>query len=251
MTLSITDILLLLATGMFASFLNVTSGGGSLISLPILIFMGLPATVANASNRLGIIGQNIFAVAGFRSKGVHAWPYSLYIALSAFLGAIIGARLSVNLNDELFNKVIAIIMVGVVLLTIFKPTKSGQSFAEKNDFKSNLIGIIVFFFIGIYGGFIQAGVGFLMIAALTTINGFDLVKTNSAKVFVALIYSLSAVGVFIYEDVINWEYGLVLAVGNALGGWLTSRWSVKKGDKWIKRILVVTVIGLAIKLWTS
>ena len=90
-----------------------------------------------------------------------------------------------------------------------------------------------------------------MIAALTSINGFSLVKTNSAKVFVALIYTLSAVAVFIYEEVINWEYGLVLAVGNAIGGWLTSRWSVKKGDRWIKRILVVTVFGLAIKLWLT
>ncbi len=247
--MSLSEIVLLLATGMFASFLNVTSGGGSLVSLPVLIFMGLPATIANASNRLGIIGQNIFAVAGFRSKGVHAWPYSLYIALSAFVGAIIGAKISTNLDDQLFNRVIAVIMLVVVLITIFKPIKTGEAITEKTDFKSNLVGIIVFFFIGIYGGFIQAGVGFLMIAALTTINGFSLVKTNSAKVFVALIYTLSAVAVFIYEDVINWEYGLTLAAGNAIGGWVTSRWSVKKGDKWIKRILVVTVSALAIKLW--
>ena len=88
-----------------------------------------------------------------------------------------------------------------------------------------------------------------MIAALTSINGFSLVKTNSAKVFVALIYTLSAVAVFIYEDAINWAYGLTLAFGNAIGGWLTSRWSVKVGDKWIKRVLVVTVTGLAISLW--
>ena len=251
MTLSLTDILILLVTGMFASFLNVTSGGGSLVSLPILIFMGLPSTIANASNRLGIIGQNIFAVAGFQSKGVNAWPYSLYIALSAFFGAIVGARISANLNDELFNKVIAVIMVGVVLLTIFKPTPANRTLEEKTDTKSKFIGVIIFFFIGIYGGFIQAGVGFLMIAALTSINGFSLVKTNSAKVFVALIYTLSAVAVFIYEEVINWEYGLVLAVGNAIGGWLTSRWSVKKGDRWIRRLLVVTVFGLAIKLWLT
>ena len=246
--MSWTDALLLVGTGMLAAFLNVTAGGGSLVSLPILIFLGLPSTVANASNRIGIIGQNIFAVAGFKSKGVHAWPYSLYIAISAFIGAIIGAKISTDISDDIFKRVIAIIMVCVVLITIFKP-KTSDTVVEKMDKRSIIIGIITFFFIGIYGGFIQAGVGFLMIVALTNINGFSLVKTNSAKVFVALIYSLSAVAVFIYEDVINWEYGLTLAAGNAFGGWLTSRWSVKKGDKWIKRILVVTVIGLAIKLW--
>lgn len=247
--MTILEGLLLVGTGMIASFLNVTSGGGSLVSLPVLIFMGLPSPIANASNRLGIIGQNIFAVAGFRSKGIHAWPYSLYIALSAFVGAIIGAKISVDLDDELFNRIIAIIMIAVVLLTVFKPFKTAASVHEKTDAKSTLIGIFTFFFIGIYGGFIQAGVGFLMIAALTSINGFSLVKTNSAKVFVALIYTLSAVAVFIYEDAINWAYGLTLALGNAIGGWLTSRWSVKVGDKWIKRVLVVTVTGLAISLW--
>jgi uncharacterized membrane protein YfcA len=247
--MSVFEAAVLIITGMIASFLNVTSGGGSLVSLPILIFMGLPSPIANASNRLGIIGQNIFAVAGFRSKGVHAWPYSLYIALSAFVGAIIGAKISVDLDDELFNRIIAVVMILVVLMTVFKPIKTGELSVERMDRKSVIKGIIVFFFIGIYGGFIQAGVGFLMIAALTSINGFSLVKTNSAKVFVALIYTLSAVAVFIYEDVINWEYGLTLAFGNAIGGWVASRWSVKKGDVWIKRILVVTVTALAIKLW--
>ncbi|MEQ8924947.1 MAG: sulfite exporter TauE/SafE family protein [Fulvivirga sp.] len=247
--MTIWEVFLLFGTGIIAAFLNVTSGGGSLISLPVLIFLGLPSTVANASNRIGIIGQNIFAVAGFRSKGVHAWPYSLYIALSAFVGAIIGAKISTDISDDIFQRIIAIIMVGVVLLTVFKPIKTEVDEHEKMSKKSMAIGIVTFFFIGIYGGFIQAGVGFLMVAALTTINGFSLVKTNSAKVFVALIYSLSAVAVFIYEDVINWTYGLTLAAGNAIGGWLTSRWSVKKSDKWIKRILVITVTALAIKLW--
>lgn len=247
--MSLFEALLLIGTGILASFLNVTAGGGSLVSLPILIFLGLPSTIANASNRIGIISQNIFAVAGFKSKGVHAWPYSLYIALSAFAGAIIGAKISTDISDDIFKKIIAIIMVCVVLITVFRPIKTDEALKERLDKKSTIIGIITFFFIGIYGGFIQAGVGFLMIAALTSINGFGLVKTNSAKVFVTLVYSLSAIAVFIYEDVINWTYGLTLAFGNAIGGWLTSRWSVKKGDKWIKRILVITVIGLAIKLW--
>lgn len=249
MEISVTNILLLLVVGVVAGSINVLAGGGSLITLPVMIFMGLPPAVANASNRLGIIAQNIFAVAGFQSKGVNAFPYSIYLAASAFVGAIIGAKISVDLNEELFNRVIAIIMIAVVLLIVFNPTKKVETQQENLSPKAMALGIISFFFVGIYGGFIQAGVGFLMIAALTNINGFSLVKTNSAKVFVALIYSFSAVGVFMYEDVINWEYGLTLAVGTSLGGWLTSRWSVKKGDKWIKRILVVAVVGLAVKLW--
>ena len=103
------------------------------------------------------------------------------------------------------------------------------------------MGIVSFFGVGLYGGFIQAGVGFIMIPLLTTINRFSLVKTNSVKVFVALTYSLSALAVFILEGVVNWGFGLTLALGTAIGGWIGSRWSVAKGDVWIRRVLIVTI----------
>lgn len=134
-------------------------------------------------------------------------------------------------------------------LTIFNPAKRADGNNERTDARSTLIGIILFFFVGIYGGFIQAGIGFIMIAALTSVNRFSLVKTNSAKVFIALIYTSAALVVFIIEDVIDWPHGLALAAGNSTGGWVASRWSVKKGDKWIKRFLIVAVSGMAIKLW--
>jgi len=249
MDISLTDIGLLIIVGFAAGFLNVVAGGGSLISLPILIFLGLPPAVANASNRVAIFSQNVFGILGFKSKGVSAYPYSLYLGISALVGAIIGAKISVNLDADLFNKVIAVIMIMVVVMTIIGPKGNETGQAEKTDFKANLIGIIVFFFIGIYGGFIQAGVGFLIMAALTSINKFSLVKTNSAKVFVVFIYTIASLGVFIWEDVINWEFGIALAAGNSLGAWVASRWSVAKGDKWIKRFLIVAVTALAIKLW--
>jgi len=235
--------------GIAAGFANTVAGGGSLLSLPVLIFMGLPSSVANATNRVAIIMQNIFAVSGFKSKGVSTFPYSLYLGLSALVGAIIGARIAVDISSDLFNQILSIVMLLVVIMTIFNPFKKTQQIEEIMTFNRKALALVVFFFIGIYGGFIQAGVGFLMIAALTSINGFSLVKTNSAKVFVALIYTSGAIIVFIIEDQINWEYGIVLATGNSLGGWIGSRWSVNKGDKWIKRFLVVTVVALAVKLW--
>jgi len=211
--------------------------------------MGLPSAVANATNRVAIIMQNVFAVSGFRSKGVSVFPYSLYLGISAFFGAIIGAKIAVDISGELFNRILAVIMLLVVLNTIFNPFKSSNAEEENLSRNRKILAIFIFFFIGIYGGFIQAGVGFLMIAALTSINGFSLVKTNSAKVFVALVYTLAAMVVFIIEDKVDWGYGIVLAAGNSIGGWIGSRWSVSKGDAWIKRFLVVTVIALSIKLW--
>ncbi len=242
------EILLVLVVGFASGFLNTIAGGGSLLSLPLLIFLGLPPTVANATNRVAVFIQNIFSVAGFQSKGVSAYPYSIWLGISSFFGGLLGAMFAVNIDGEVFNRILAVIMVAVILLTVFS-SKSVKTQVEKLDFKHQAYGVIVFFFIGIYGGFIQAGVGFLMIPALTMINGFSLVKTNSAKVFVALFFTLSSLVVFIYEDQVNWIWGLILAGGSAGGGWVASRWSVNKGDVWIKRFLVVTVFALAIKLW--
>ena len=243
------DAVLILITGLIAGFANTVAGGGSLLSVPVLIFLGVPPVMANATNRVAIFFQNIFAVRGFRSKGVDAFPYAYWLSGSALIGAIIGAKIAVEIEGDLFNKILAVVMIAVIGITVFRPFKSATGDAEKLDFKNQVIGTIAFFFVGIYGGFIQAGVGFFVIAILASVNNFSLVKTNSAKVFIILVYSIAALAVFIYEDVIHWTYGLTLAVGNSLGGWFGSRWQVDKGDLWVRRFLIVAVTVMAIKLW--
>lgn len=242
-------LLILIPVGIIAGFFNTVAGGGSLLSLPILIFLGLPPAVANGTNRVALFMQNISGVYGFKSKGVFVFPYSLWVGLSALLGAIIGAKVSVELDDKTFNQIIAAVMIGVVILTIVNPTSKLKDAVEDLSKRAQTIGIIVFFFIGIYGGFIQAGVGFIILGSLTYINKMSLVRANSVKVFAALIYTIAALVVFFLEGKINWLYGLVLASGNMIGAWVASRYSVDKGDVWIKRFLVIAVTILAIKLW--
>ncbi len=243
------DLILLIFVGFIAGAINVIAGGGSLLSLPILIFLGLPSGIANATNRIAIIIQNIFAVSGFKSKGVSAFPYSIYLALSASVGAIIGAYMAIDINGDVFNKILAVIMVVIVIYMVFKPKISLKQLIERTTSKYFWLGVIAFFFVGIYGGFIQAGVGFIMLLTLSSINRFSLVKSNAIKVFVALVYSLVAVAIFIYNDMINWKYGLILSIGNAAGGWFMSRWSVKKGDGFVRLFLIIMVTVMAIKLW--
>jgi len=244
------EALLIVSVGFIAGFLNTLAGGGSLITLPILIFLGLPPAVANGTNRIAIFSQNIFGVLGFRSKGVSDFPYSIWLGISAFFGAIIGAKIAVDIPGDLFNKILAILIVMVVLFPIFKKKQTGTvGPPERTGMKYRVAGVISFFFIGIYGGFIQAGVGFIIIAALTIINRTSLVKTNSIKVFVVGVYTLSALFIFILEGKINWGYGLTLAAGNSTGSWIASRLSVRKGDNWVQWFIIITVIGLAVKLW--
>jgi len=246
---SIVEIIVLILVGFVAGTINTIAGGGSLLSLPILIFLGLPPGIANGTNRIAILFQNIFTTAGFKSKGVITFPFSIYVGISALFGAILGAQIAVDIKGETFNKILAIIMVLVVFFMVFKPKNKQLNLSEKTTGKSLWLSVFLFFFVGVYGGFIQAGVGFIMLLILSSVNNISSVKSNAIKVTVALIYSFSAVAVFAYNDKINWKLGLVLAIGNAAGGWFASRWSVKKGDGLVKKFLVVMVIIMAIKLW--
>lgn len=240
---------LLIVVGFMAGFINTIAGGGTLLTMPMLIFMGLPSNVANGTNRVAILIQTAIGVKGFQSKGVSTYPFSLYLGIAAFLGSLIGAQIAVDIKGELFNRILAIVMLLVVVLMVFQPKVSLTTFAERTQGKYLYISLIIFFFLGIYGGFINAGIGFMMLIVLPYINKLSLVKSNATKVAVVCIYTMGAVAMFALNDKINWTYGLVLAIGNATGAWVSSRWSVDKGDKVIKRFVVVMITILSIKLW--
>ena len=241
--------LLLVGVGFTVGFINTVAGGGSLISLPILIFLGLPPSVANGTNRVAIVIQNAMGVAGFRSKGVSTFPFNVYLGISALAGAIIGAQIAVDIKGETFNRILAVIMIAVVLIIVFKPKIRAEQLTERLTGKYLWIGIIAFFFIGIYGGFINAGIGFVILLFLHYVNGMSLVRANATKVAVVFIYTLSALAVFLYNDKVIWKVGLVLAIGNGAGAWVSSRISVRKGDNYIKTFLVVMVLLMSVKLW--
>ncbi|MEZ4811868.1 MAG: sulfite exporter TauE/SafE family protein [Allomuricauda sp.] len=241
--------LLLIAAGFAAGFINTVAGGGSLLSLPTLIFLGLPAAVANGTNRVAIVIQTAMATAGFKSKGVSTFPFNLYLGISAFFGSIIGAYIAVDINGETFNRILAIVMLAVVLIIIFNPKIKFEEMQERLTGKYLWLSIFVFFLFGIYGGFINAGLGFLMMLFMHNVNRMNLVRVNATKVAVVFIYMLSALAVFALNDKINWKMGFILAIGNGSGAWVGSRFSVKKGDGFIKTFLVVAVVVMAIKLW--
>ena len=246
--MEIWQIALVYIVGTIAGFVNTLAGGGSLLTLPTLIFLGLPGPLANGTNRVAIMIQNIFAVAGFRSKGVSNIKFGLFISVAAVAGAIIGAQIAVDISDSAFRKVLAVIMIMVVTLIIWNPTRRLKGTEQNLIRKRKILSFIAFFFVGIYGGFIQAGVGFIIMATLVLITGFDLVMTNSVKVFVVGIYTAAALIIFIINGQVNWTFGLLLSAGNATGGWIGSHFAVSKGEKWIKIILVIAVLVMSLKL---
>ena len=149
---------ILIAVGFVVGFINTVAGGASLLSLPMFIFMGLPPAVANGTNRVAILVQTAVGAAGFKSKGVGNFPFNLYLGLSAMVGAVIGAQISLDIKGETFNKVLVVIMFAVVALMVFKPKAKTQDVVERLTGKHLWLSIVAFFFIGIYGGFINAGI---------------------------------------------------------------------------------------------
>ena len=234
--------------GILAGFINTLAGGGSLLTLPILIFLGLPTAVANGTNRIAIVAQCGFAVAGFKRNGVSNFKLSLLLSIPAIIGAIIGAYIAIDISDLLFKRVLAVIMLLVLGLILWNPRQEGGGNSSSLGRRQLITAMTVFFFIGIYGGFIQVGVGFIIIAALTTITKFNLVVTNSHKVFIAGIYTIFALVVFAFNGKVCWEIGLCLAAGMGLGGWIGSHWAVKKGERWLRMLLTICVVAMVIKL---
>lgn len=238
---------LLAGVGVVAGILNVLAGGGSLITLPLLIFMGLPAPIANGTNRIAILCQNVVAVGGFKSKGVFPAKLAILCTVPALIGSIIGAKLAIDISEELFRQILAAVMIGVLILMVVDPTKRMKFDEQHMSPLRTAMLLITFFFIGIYGGFIQAGVGFLLMSGLL-VHGLDLVRINAVKVFVVLFYTIAALAVFVWHDQVNYPLGIALAVGNSVGGWFGAHLAVSKGHDWIRRLVFVVVIVFAIKL---
>ncbi|MDT8419956.1 MAG: sulfite exporter TauE/SafE family protein [Desulfuromonadales bacterium] len=245
--MDILQMLLLAGLGVVAGILNVLAGGGSLMTLPVLIFMGLPAPVANGTNRIAILCQNVVAVGGFKSKGVFPAKLALLCTVPALIGSVIGAQLAIDISEELFRQILAVVMIGVILLMVFDPNKRLKVDEQHMTPLRTAVLLFSFFLIGIYGGFIQAGVGFLIMSGLL-VHGLDLVKINAVKVFVVLFYTIIAMAVFIWHDQVNYPLGIALAIGNSAGGWIGSHLAVEKGHDWIRRLVIIVVVIFAIKL---
>jgi uncharacterized protein len=239
----------LVVAGFVAGFINTIAGGGSLITLPVLIFLGLPPSIANGTNRIGIFLQTFTGAVGYRTKGIKTFPFSIYCGISALLGSVIGAQIAIDIKGETFNRILAAVMIVVVLLIVFKPKVSIESLMERTTGKHLWISVIIFFFLGIYGGFLNAGIGIIVLLFLTYFNRMSLIKANATKVTIACIYTFAAIVMFVLNDKINWTYGIFLAIGNMIGAWISSRWAVKQGDKTVRIFLIVIVTAMAIRLW--
>jgi uncharacterized membrane protein YfcA len=238
---------LVLAAGLIAGFVNVLAGGGSFLTLAALELAGLPLGLANGTNRLGIVVQNAVGLVGFHTTGVVTRSSALHFALPAVLGAAAGALLVIRLPEVVFHRILAVMILVILAALLFDVEKRIRARAVPLTPLRRWLSYPVFFGIGIYIGAIQAGVGFFIMAALVLIAREDLVRTNAIKVLVIGLATLVALAIFVIQGQVDWLVGIVLSVGNGAGAWIASRLAVKKGETFVKVVLAVMLVVVAVQ----
>ncbi len=237
-----------IAAGFACGFINVLAGSGSLITLPLLIFLGLPANVANGTNRVAILMQNIVSVSTFHKNKLLNFKHGIKLAAPAIVGGIVGAQIAVDLSEDAMHKVIGGLMVVMLAVLIIRPKRWIKPRTDIDSSKTTFWQMLVFFGIGIYGGFIQAGVGIFLLMGLLLSAGYDELHANPVKLLIVLCFTLPALIIFILNDQVIWLIGLILGIGNMLGAFVAVKLSIKKGNPFIRWVLILVVAGSAVKM---
>jgi uncharacterized membrane protein YfcA len=239
--------LALFVAGLFAGTLNVLAGGGSFLTIPLLIFLGLPPTVANATNRIGVLLQNVGAVWHFHRHRVLDWRFALAATVPATVGAVAGTIGALLVSDKAFTRILAFLMIALTLYTLWDARRRRPAADAPPPRPRPFLLAAGFFVVGLYGGFVQAGVGFLILAA-TTLAGLDLVRGNAVKVLAVLGFTVVSLGIFAWSGKVEWLPGLILGAGTLLGGLLGARLTLLKGNSFVRWVVTVAVLVFAVKL---
>lgn len=236
------EITALIVSGILVGFINTLAGGGSIVSLSILMFLGLPANIANGTNRIAILGQTLTGAASFKQQKVLDFRKGIILGIPAIIGSLVGAWIAVDINEKVFEIAVAVIMIFMLFFILYKPDKLLYGRKELIEKKTGFTQILIFFLIGIYGGFIHVGVGYFLLAGIVIGAGYDLVKANAIKVLIVLLYTPFTLIIFILDNQINWKYGLVLTIGTFIGAFVASRLAVSKGVNFVRWVIVIVIL---------
>lgn len=246
------QLVLFLVAGVITGVINTLAGSGSLITLPIFIFLcGLPAPVANGTNRIGVLIQSAVGLHGFWRTGTTPFQGTAWLVVPSVLGALVGSRIAVGLNEQMMNYVIGGLMVFMLGVLLVNPKRWIQPTQADTRRNRHPLTLLAFFGIGVYGGFIHAGVGIFLLAGLVLVSRYSLTAGNGVKLLIVLAYSLPTLFIFFWHGQVHVGYGLAMAGAQAIGAWLGVRFAarVPNANVWIHRLLIVIVAAAAVKFF--
>lgn len=238
--------LALTLAGVAAGFVNTLAGGGMMITLPVMVFVGLPETLANGTSRFGILFQTSSSAWAYYRKKVLDLSRLGRVIPPVLVGAAIGAVAGANLPDRVFRLIFGAVMVAFAALLLRKPRKAdGDVHSTLNArFSNPWTRWLILVPVGLYGGMIQAGMGYVVLGALTVGFGFTLMEANILKVALIGAYTPLVVAIFLAHDELNLPVGLLLAVGQAAGAWLGAHVALDRGVGVVRAMLLI-VIGVS------
>jgi uncharacterized membrane protein YfcA len=232
---------IVIAGGLASGFINTLAGGGSAITLPILTELIGP-NAANGTNRIAIQLANLAALGRFARGQAVPWSTTLPLLPAAIIGAALGAWSATQLSPGATRRVFAVVLIFVAASVLLRPSR----WVENREAVLPMAWRqVVFFAIGFYGGFVQAGVGFLLLAGLVLGAGLDLVKANGAKVLLIATYTPVALLLFASAAQVDLAVGVVLSVGQVTGAWIAAHLALKRGAEFVRWILVAAALVAA------
>ncbi len=240
--MSTTEIIVIILAGIIVGFINTLSGGGSVISLSLLLILGLPANIANGTNRISIFFQTLSSVSSFTRQKMFTDLRPVWLAVPATVGAVLGAYLAVDVNTRVIEIAMAAAMVIMLFFLFYKPDKWLKENPMLLSGPLRWWQLTIFFAVGFYGGFIQVGVGYFLLMALVLGVGYDLVKANAVKNLIVFFYAIFALLVFIIDGKVNYLYGIILSVGSIIGALIASHLAVKRGAGFIRAVILLSVV---------
>lgn len=231
-------IVVLVVSGIMAGFINTIAGGGSILTLPALMLLGMPADIANATNRVGVFLQSAAAMHGFRQHGKLPLEALVPILLPTVLGSLIGSLVASYLSPDLLKPLLLGTMITMMLIILLKPQMLPEGESTPLTLTEKPSGAFWLFVAGLYGGFVQAGVGFILIAALAGSLRYDLVRANALKMTCTGVFGLVALGVFVARDQVAWAPGLVMGVSTIIGVRMSVRYAITAKHSTLKLWLI-------------
>ena len=249
--MSTNEIVLLLLSGVLVGIINTLGGGGSVITMSLFMAMGMPISMANGTNRIAVLLQNLSATVAFLRKGMLHIKSGLLLSIPAILGNILGAMVATEVSEAVFK--VCLSMVLVVILIYLVLGKDNEQVTGGHGLKIKWWHYIWFFIIGFYGGYIYIGLGFLILAITIWTMNLDIVTANVIKGFVIFLSTPFALAVFVYNGQVEWVAGLLHGVGNIVGAVMASHWAMSWGVKFVRwfTLAIIVVFFFDLMGWLS
>ena len=236
-----TELAILAASGLIAGLINAVAGGGSLITLPALMLVGIGAAEANATNRIAVAAQTITATHGFHREGVLPMAEVRRHLLPTWIGAGAGAWLAPVVPNQIMEPLILGVLVLVGLTMVLRPEAGSDGATGADRERRVWLERGVMTLTGLYGGFLQAGLGLVFLGTLMGVVGLDPLRANGAKAALLLALTSVALAIFAVADMLHWTPGLVVAAGSVLGSMIGVRVAVRWASmlRWMALVAVL------------